>query len=100
VLHYRSGATVASAAHRTTVRRLFGLFIDFEGIGEGSVCPEPVQPAAMSIASTIAASGMNAAALRLQISASNVANLQSSGSLPDGASAGNYPPAYNALTVN
>jgi hypothetical protein len=38
VLHYRSGATVASAAHRTTV--------------------------------------------------------------PDGASAGNYPPAYNALTVN
>jgi hypothetical protein len=26
--------------------------------------------------------------------------LQSSGSLPDGASAGNYPPAYNALTVN
>jgi flagellar basal-body rod protein FlgC len=54
----------------------------------------------MSIASTIAASGMNAAALRLQISASNVGNLQSSGSLPDGASAGNYPPAYNALTVN
>ena len=54
----------------------------------------------MSIASTIAVTGMNAAALRLQISASNVANVQSSGPLPDGASAGSYPPAYNALTVN
>jgi flagellar basal-body rod protein FlgC len=54
----------------------------------------------MSIASTIAVTGMNAAALRLQISASNVANVQSSGPLPDSASAGSYPPAYNALTVN
>lgn len=52
----------------------------------------------MSIASTIAVTGMNAAALRLQISASNVANVQSSGPLPD--SAGSYPPAYNALNVN
>ncbi|HEX5211383.1 MAG TPA: flagellar basal body rod C-terminal domain-containing protein [Pseudolabrys sp.] len=54
----------------------------------------------MSIASTIAVSGMNAAALRLQISASNVANVRSSGPLPDSASAGSYPPAYNARTVN
>ena len=54
----------------------------------------------MSIASTIAVSGMNAAALRLQISASNVANVQSSGPLPDSASAGSYPPAYNARAVN
>jgi flagellar basal-body rod protein FlgC len=56
--------------------------------------------AAMSIASTIAVSGMNAAVLRLQISASNVANVQSYGPLPDSASAASYPPAYNARTVN
>jgi len=54
----------------------------------------------MSIASTIAVSGMTAAALRLQISASNVANVDSSGPLPDSPSAGSAPPAYNALTVN
>jgi flagellar basal-body rod protein FlgC len=79
---------------------LYGLFIDFEGIPEQSICRQPVQMAAMSIASTIAVSGMNAAALRLQISASNVANVQSSGPLPDSASAGSYPPAYSARTVN
>ena len=45
-------------------------------------------------------SGMNAAALRLQISAGNVANVQSSGPLPDSANAGSYPPAYNTLTIN
>jgi len=54
----------------------------------------------MSIASTIAVSGMTAAALRLQISASNVANVDSSGPLPDSPSASSAPPAYNALTVN
>jgi flagellar basal-body rod protein FlgC len=100
VLHYLSGATVASAARRLAIRRLCGLFIDFEGIAERSLCRARVKPAAMSIASTIAVSGMNAAALRLQISASNVANVQSNGPLPDSANAGSYPPAYNALTVN
>ena len=54
----------------------------------------------MSIASTIAVSGMTAAALRLQISASNVANVQSYGPLPDSAGAGSYPAAYDARTVN
>ncbi len=54
----------------------------------------------MSIASTIAVSGMNAAALRLQVSASNVANAESGGPLPGAANAAGYPAAYNALTVD
>jgi flagellar basal-body rod protein FlgC len=37
----------------------------------------------MSSISTIALSGMNAAARRLQVSASNVANISSTGALPD-----------------
>ena len=53
----------------------------------------------MSVASTIAVSGMNAAALRLQVSASNIANAQSGGPLPDAVNAANYPVAYNALLV-
>lgn len=56
--------------------------------------------ATMSIASVIAVSGLNAAALRLQVSASNVANAQSSGPLPDAANAAIYPAAYNALRVD
>lgn len=54
----------------------------------------------MSIASVIAVSGLNAATLRLQVSASNVANAQSSGPLPDAANAASYPAAYNALRVD
>ena len=53
----------------------------------------------MSIASIIAVSGMNAAALRLQVSASNIANAQSDGPLPDAENAANYPAAYNALRI-
>lgn len=48
----------------------------------------------------IAVSGMNAAALRLQVSASNVANAESGGPLPGAANAAGYPAAYNALTVD
>lgn len=54
----------------------------------------------MSIASVIAVLGLNAAALRLQASASNVANAQSSGPLPDAANSAGYPAAYNALRVD
>jgi flagellar basal-body rod protein FlgC len=54
----------------------------------------------MNIASTIAVSGMNAATLRLRVSASNVANTLSDGPLPDAANVGAYPAAYNALQVD
>ena len=53
----------------------------------------------MSVASAIAVSGMNAAALRLRVSASNIANAKSDGPLPDAVNAANYPAAYNALLV-
>jgi len=48
----------------------------------------------MSIASSIAASGMNVAALRLQVSASNVANVMSNGPLSGSNDSKNYPGAY------
>jgi flagellar basal-body rod protein FlgC len=48
----------------------------------------------MSIASSIAVSGMNVASLRLQVSARNVANSRSDGPLPGSANAGNFPAAY------
>jgi flagellar basal-body rod protein FlgC len=48
----------------------------------------------------IANSGLAAASLRLQVSASNVANAQDSGPLPDAANAGSYPPAYVPQRVN
>jgi|SRR5690242_3270788 len=54
----------------------------------------------MSIASTIAASGLNAATLRLDVAASNIANALSVGPLPDTANAGNFPAAYTPLRVN
>ena len=53
----------------------------------------------MSVAGATAVSGMNAAALRLQVSASNIANAQSGGPLPDAVNAASYPAAYNALRV-
>lgn len=53
----------------------------------------------MSITSTIAISGLDAASLRLQVSATNVANAMSSGPLPDAPNAANYPAAYSAQTV-
>ncbi|MGB6349363.1 MAG: flagellar basal body rod C-terminal domain-containing protein [Pseudolabrys sp.] len=54
----------------------------------------------MGIASTIAISGLNAASLRLQVAASNIANSRSDGPLPDAAHAGNFPVAYTPLRVN
>jgi flagellar basal-body rod protein FlgC len=54
----------------------------------------------MNIASSIAVSGMNVAALRLQVSASNVANAFTDGPLPGSANAGNYPSAYAPWRVD
>jgi flagellar basal-body rod protein FlgC len=57
-------------------------------------------PHGMSIASTIALSGLTAASLRLQVSASNVANANSDGPLPGSANAAGFPSAYSALQVD
>ena len=54
----------------------------------------------MSTASSIAASGLAAAALRLQVSAGNVANVLSFGPLPDSANAADFSSAYQPLTVS
>jgi flagellar basal-body rod protein FlgC len=55
----------------------------------------------MSSISTIALSGMNAAARRLEVSASNVANVQSTGALPnaDGTVPAGAPQAYAPLEL-
>lgn len=53
----------------------------------------------MSIASTIAVSGLNVATLRLDVAASNIANALSYGPLSDAANAGNFPAAYTPLRV-
>jgi flagellar basal-body rod protein FlgC len=55
----------------------------------------------MSSVSTIALSGMNAAARRLEVSASNVANVQSTGALPnaDGTVPAGAPQAYAPLEL-
>ena len=53
----------------------------------------------MSILS-IATSGLAAASLRLQVSANNVANISSTGPLPDAPNAGGFPPAYAAERVD
>jgi flagellar basal-body rod protein FlgC len=54
----------------------------------------------MSIAGSIALSGMNVAALRFQVSASNVANAFTDGPIPGSANAGNYPSAYAPLRID
>lgn len=54
----------------------------------------------MSIASTIAVSGLNVASLRLQVAASNTANASSDGPLPGTPNPENFPSAYSALRVN
>ena len=54
----------------------------------------------MSSVSAIALSGLNAASLRLRVSAENVANAGSSGPLPDAAAHGSYPSAYGAKRVD
>jgi flagellar basal-body rod protein FlgC len=53
----------------------------------------------MSILS-VASSGLAAASLRLQVSANNVANIESSGPLPDAPNAAAFPPAYAAERIN
>jgi flagellar basal-body rod protein FlgC len=55
----------------------------------------------MSSISTIALSGMNAAARRLEVSASNVANVMSTGALAnaDGTVPAGAPPAYAPLKI-
>jgi flagellar basal-body rod protein FlgC len=55
----------------------------------------------MSITSTIALSGMNAATRRLEVSASNVANVSSTGALPDasGTVPAGAPTAYAPLEL-
>ena len=54
----------------------------------------------MSIASTIAVSGLNVASLRLQVAANNIANSRSDGPLPDAANPEEFPNAYTPLRVN
>jgi flagellar basal-body rod protein FlgC len=54
----------------------------------------------MSIASTIAVSGLNVASLRLQVAADNIANSLSDGPMPDAANAATFPAAYTPLRVN
>jgi flagellar basal-body rod protein FlgC len=54
----------------------------------------------MSIASTIAVSGLNVASLRLQVAASNIANSLSDGPLPDATSPESFPVAYTPFQVN
>jgi len=54
----------------------------------------------MSDALSIAASGMNVAALRLEVSARNIANMRSSGPMPTSSNPANFPPAYTPLRVN
>ena len=54
----------------------------------------------MNAVFAIAKSGMQAASLRLDVSASNVANMSSDGPLPDAANAAAYPPAYAPQRVD
>jgi flagellar basal-body rod protein FlgC len=54
----------------------------------------------MSIASSIASSGMRIASLRLQVSARNVANSMSDGPLPGAANAADFPSAYAPQRVD
>jgi flagellar basal-body rod protein FlgC len=54
----------------------------------------------MSIASTIAVSGLNAASLRLDVAASNIANARSVGPLAGIANPEKFPTAYMPLRVS
>lgn len=53
----------------------------------------------MGIASTIAVSGLNVASLRVQVTASNIANAMSDGPLPGTPNSQNFPDAYTSLQV-
>jgi flagellar basal-body rod protein FlgC len=54
----------------------------------------------MSVASTIAVSGLTVASLRLQVAASNIANARSDGPLPGTPNPENFPLAHSALRAN
>lgn len=54
----------------------------------------------MSTVGSIAISGLSAAALRMQVSANNVANVYSSGPLPDAAAGANFPAAFMPQRVD
>jgi flagellar basal-body rod protein FlgC len=54
----------------------------------------------MSIASSIAVSGLSAAALRLQVSASNVANVYSAGPLPGASGGASFPSVYVPQSID
>ncbi|HLL27437.1 MAG TPA: flagellar basal body rod C-terminal domain-containing protein [Xanthobacteraceae bacterium] len=54
----------------------------------------------MSIALSIAVSGMAAAGIRLQVAAGNVANALSFGPLPDTNNAADFPAVYTPLRVD
>jgi flagellar basal-body rod protein FlgC len=54
----------------------------------------------MGIASTIAVSGLNAASLRLQVAAGNIANALSAGPLPGTPNPENFPSAYAPQRVD
>jgi flagellar basal-body rod protein FlgC len=66
-------------------------------VGFDTLADEPL----MSSISTIALSGLNAAASRLQVSASNVANAQTTGAVPnaDGTVPAGAPTAYTPLEL-
>jgi flagellar basal-body rod protein FlgC len=53
----------------------------------------------MSSVSAIALSGMNAALLRLNAAANNIANARSNGPLPGAAASGSFPPAFTPVDV-
>jgi flagellar basal-body rod protein FlgC len=62
--------------------------------------PGPELRQSMSNTLSIAASGMAVAALRLQVSAGNIANALSFGPLPIGRNSQGFPPAYIPLLVD
>jgi flagellar basal-body rod protein FlgC len=66
------------------------------------IAPTPPNERPVSSISAIAVSGMNAAARRLEVSASNVANVMTTGALPaaNGTVAAGAPQAYQALVLN
>ena len=54
----------------------------------------------MSIASSIAVSGLSAAALRLQVSAENIANVCSAGPLPGAPGGASFPGVYVPQSID
>ena len=72
----------------------------FYGIAAQTVLEPWLSQNFVSIASTIAVSGLSMATLRLDVAANNIANALSDGPLPDAANAGNFPAAYTPLQVN